>query len=479
MSTLPDRAVVRLVPAARWLDGQTLIGGSPARLFRLTSAARRLFVDDAIAVRDGASAALATRLLRAGVAELDLETVAQPQRSEVTVVIPIRGRAASLRRLLESVPSGCAEVIVVDDGSSPPEAAAIRDVVGDRPGHRVLRLPVNQGPAAARNAGLRAARTRLVLFADSDVVLDAAAVDRLLRHFADPALAVVAPRIAALDGSGESWLARYEQGASALDMGQFSGVVAPRSAVGWVPSACWLAAADLLGDGFDPQMRVAEDVDLCWRLHTAGGVVRYDADAVVRHEHRVGWGAWLERRFHYGTGATALAQRHGDLVAPAVLAPWTAALLLALALQRRGAVPLAAAAWVVGWRGSARRLPGPAGTARRQALSLSARGALSAAEQVPALMLRHGWPLSLALSLGSRRVRRMLVASLIVDGVRARQRADVPLDPCRHLLARRLDDLAYGAGVWTSAWRGRSVRALLPAVVRGRGARPGAAQSDR
>jgi hypothetical protein len=33
----------------------------------------------------------------------------------------------------------------------------------------------------------------------------------------------------------------------------------------------------------------------------------------------------------------------------------------------------------------------------------------------------------------------------------------------RFAAARRLEDLAYGAGLWAGAWRAREVRALLPA----------------
>jgi len=35
--------------------------------------------------------------------------------------------------------------------------------------------------------------------------------------------------------------------------------------------------------------------------------------------------------------------------------------------------------------------------------------------------------------------------------------------PVRFIVARRLDDLAYGAGLWWGALRSRSPRALLPA----------------
>ena len=58
------------------------------------------------------------------------------------------------------------------------------------------------------------------------------------------------------------------------------------------------------------------------------------------------------------------------------------------------------------------------------------------------------------------------VVAAIADTVWEYARLRPRLDPVRFALARRLDDLAYGAGVWWASLRGRSVRALLPAIVR-------------
>jgi hypothetical protein len=38
------------------------------------------------------------------------------------------------------------------------------------------------------------------------------------------------------------------------------------------------------------------------------------------------------------------------------------------------------------------------------------------------------------------------------------------LDPFRFAIARRLDDISYGTGVWVGAFRGRSLAALLPHI---------------
>ncbi|SLJ83200.1 sugar transferase [Mycobacteroides abscessus subsp. abscessus] len=40
------------------------------------------------------------------------------------------------------------------------------------------------------------------------------------------------------------------------------------------------------------------------------------------------------------------------------------------------------------------------------------------------------------------------------------------LDPVRYLVYKRLDDLAYGTGLWVGAARARSLDALRPAFSR-------------
>ncbi|TFV51769.1 mycofactocin system glycosyltransferase, partial [Geodermatophilus sp. DF01-2] len=211
-------------------------------------------------------------------------------------------------------------VVVVDDGSADP--AAVTATAG-RHGARVLRHPTARGPAAARNAGLRAATTDLVAFLDSDCVPLPGWSAPLARHTADPRLALVAPRITALSADGAGWVEPYEAAVSALDMGAAPAPVAPGTAVSYLPSAALLARRRALGDGFDESMRVAEDVDLVWRLAAAGWRVRYEPSAAVAHEHRSAIGEWLRRRAFYGTGAALLVARHGAAVAPVVLSPWS------------------------------------------------------------------------------------------------------------------------------------------------------------
>jgi mycofactocin system glycosyltransferase len=454
---LPDGFAVRLDPRVRRRDGgTTLLGGSPLRMLRLTARARALLTGDRLVVGDATTAALAARLLDAGLAHPDLAPATAA--AGVTVVVPVKDRPVELARLLAALRAdpltAGLPLVVVDDGSASPVRAD---------GAVVLRHDTARGPAAARNAGLRAATTPFVAFLDSDCVPRPGWLATLLPHLADPRLALVAPRITALPGAG--WLHGYEAAAGALDMGPHAAPVRPLSAVSYVPSAALLCRRAALGPdgGFDAAMRVAEDVDLVWRLAGAGWRVRYEPAAAVAHEHPAATAEWLRRRAFYGTGAALLAARHGAVVSPLVIAPDVAA---AAALATGGGRPgrLAALA-LLGARAVrlSRRLarPGdrpPLGLAA----VLTARATGVGARTLARSVTRHHWPLALGAAVVSRRARRGLLALAVVEGLLAWLPQRARVGPVRYVVARRLDDVAYGAGLWTGAVRARSARALLP-----------------
>ncbi|MEU6355553.1 mycofactocin biosynthesis glycosyltransferase MftF [Streptomyces sp. NPDC047072] len=474
MMPLPHGFVVTLDRHTRVLDdGRALLGGFPTRLLRLTPRARPLLTGRTLRVTDRASAVLADRLLEHGMANPVVEELPPCPDPRYTVVIPVRDRARPLDRLLTALGTDI-PVIVVDDASHHPEDVA---AVAAKHGARLVALPVNLGPAGARNAGLRQVTTPYVVFADSDIVLAPATVTTLLAHFADPRVAMAVPRITGLPTTDPTWIGRYEDVRSSLDLGRYPAAVRPGTPVSWASTACVVARVDALKDGFDERMRVGEDVDLCWRLIANGRRVRYEPAVEAAHEHRVRLDDWFLRKAVYGTGAGPLARRHPESIAPVVFAPWSAALAMTLLAQRRWSVPVAAAVLGVTTTRIARKLDGTAHP-YRLAVRLTANGTVSALSQTSALLTRHWWPLTAVGSTFSPRVRRAAALAALAD-IALEHRKDratcearkemQPLDPLRYGIARRLDDMAYGAGVWLSAIRGRSTRALRPRIVRGRG----------
>lgn len=461
--------VVELGRDVRVYDGgRTLVGGAPPRLLRLQERAAQRLVGRQVHVVDDLSGRLADRLLACGAAGPVLSALPPADPSQLTVVVPVRDRERALDRLLAGLGGGL-RVVVVDDHSRDPAAIAR---VAARHGAELVALPHNRGPAGARNAGLAAVATPFVAFVDSDVVVAADSLVMLARHLHLPRVAAVTPRILGLPTTGRpTWISRYENARSSLDAGPDAALVHPHSRVGWVPGACLVARVDALGDGFTDSMRVAEDVDLVWRLTAQERQVRYEPAVTAWHDHRTRPAAWLNRKAFYGTGAHQLARRHGAAVAPAVLTPLAGATAAVLLAQRRWSVPAALTLVTVMCARLTRVLPGDGDRARLTA-DLAGRGLAATASQTSALLLRHWWPLSLPGCLVSRRLRRAVLTAAILDGLLDYRRSAPSLDPARFVLARRLDDLAYGAGLWAGALRGGSPRPLLPSFPPRRGRAP-------
>ena len=449
---LPLGFTVRLRDGAEL--GAHLVAG--ARVLRLSPAARQLIVARTVTVSSSTSALLVDRLLDLDFVGPFIDRDTGERLDDLTVVVPVCDNAAGVERLLR----GLAEhvrCVVVDDASADPQRLA--DIVSAHGSH-LVRLDHNRGPAAARNAGTRQVATPFVAFVDSDVVVSAESLCELTRHFVDPRLAAVAPRV--MTPPGGRWFQRYESASGSLDLGPSPATVRPWSPVTYVPSACLAARLDALGDGFDPLLRSGEDVDLVWRLQAAGHRVRYAAEVTVSHDARDTVAGWLGRKVFYGTSAATLAHRHGDRVAPAVLTRALVTTSLGVLLQRRWSLALG----VAGAADFARSVSSGLTDLppRRRGRVVAATGT-AMASQVPGLMLRHWWPVSVVLALVSSRVRRAVAIAAVLDGFLAHRASGAQLDPVRYTLARRADDIAYGTGVWWGAARQRSVRCLIPRWV--------------
>lgn len=463
---LPDGFAVQVDRKVRVLGrGSTLLGGSPTRLLRLAPAAREMLSDGRLEVRDAVSAQLARTLLDATVAHP--RPAGGPSHRDVTVVIPVRDNIIGLQRLIASLRG--LRVVVVDDGSAVPvrhedlTAAHCCEV-------EVLRHESSRGPAAARNTGLNACKTDFVAFLDSDVVPRRGWLEALLGHFCDPAVALVAPRIVGMSDEG-NLVARYEAIRSSLDLGGCEAPVVPYGKVAYVPSAAIICRCSTLRelDGFDEALQSGEDVDLCWRLVDAGSRLRYEPIAQVAHDHRIDLRNWVARKAFYGGSAAPLSARHPGKTAPMVISGWALAgwALMALGSALGYLVSLLLAAFT--GRRVARSMRGP-DTAPADVVAVTLRALAAAGLQIASALCRHYWPVALLAACVSQRCRHVLLVAAVVDGVvdwlrHARCEDDArPLGLPAYLLLKRVDDLAYGAGLWGGVLRERNLAALRPQI---------------
>ncbi len=463
---LPDGFAVQVDRRVKVLgEGSALLGGSPTRLLRLAPAAQTMLSGGRLEVHDAQSAQLARTLLDATVAHP--RPASGPSHRDVTVVIPVRDNALGLSRLVRALRG--MRIVVVDDGSALP--VGTDDFDGTYSNVTVLRHDRSKGPAAARNTGLAACETDFVAFLDSDVVPRRGWLEALLGHFCDPTVALVAPRIVGLR-EPENLVARYEAVRSSLDLGHREAPVIPYGTVSYVPSAAIICRRTALNEmgGFDETLRSGEDVDLCWRFIEAGARLRYEPIALVGHDHRTQLREWFARKAFYGASAAPLAVRHPGKTAPLVISGWT---LLAWVLMAMGSgfgyLASTVVAAITGRR-IARSLSA-VDTEPTEVAALAAKGLWSAALQLASAICRHYWPLALIAAVFFRRCRHLVLIAAVVDGVvdwatRNGQSDDgvKRVGLLAYLLLKRLDDLAYGLGLWEGVLRERHLGALKPQI---------------
>lgn len=459
----PVPAGFRLRPAhdlRRKDAGRVLVGGTPFRILRLSSAGASLlsgwFSGQSVGDRP-AHGSLARRLLDAGLVHAEASDDHNHPNSyapaDVTAVIPVHDDPAGLALTLTQLAD--TSTIIVDDGSD----KAL--TVDHRSGPQLIRRSVAGGPGLARNDGLREVTTPLTLFIDAGVSLSPASLRSLIRQFDDPTVAVVAPRIG-VPPSGQSAvsaLGRYELDRSPLDLGSEPGQVGPGRRLSYVPSACLLARTAVVQQvgGFDPDLRYGEDVDLIWRLAEEHTVLFFPT-AVATHPPRHSLLAFCQQRLGYGSAAGPLAHRHGSKVAPVRSSGWSLAVVGLAFLRRPWLAAAVGAGTAIALAPKLDPLPDP----QVEAALLASKGHWWTFRSLCQTSLRTWWPLT-AIALLSGIGRRTAFLAASIGWVQ--RLLDRPANPLVDLALGPIDDLSYGTGVWLGAFRQRSARALLPDLV--------------
>ncbi|MCY3954218.1 MAG: mycofactocin biosynthesis glycosyltransferase MftF [bacterium] len=331
---------------------------------------------------------------------------------------------------------------------------------------RLIQREVARGPAAARNEAWRATDTLIVAFLDADVEVTPGWLAPLLAHFADPAVAAIAPRVRARAADG-STLDRFERHCSPLDMGPLPSIVSPRRRVRYVSSAALLFRRDVLDalGGFDEDLRLGEDVDLIWRAVAAGWTVRYEPSVVVHHRNRPTWAALGRQRYGYGTSAAPLAARHPGYAVPLEIAPWSLAAWLAPVLGGRRGAWAATSIAARRMRQLHERLAGRSETSIADCACTVVRSHLVAGRRA-ATAVRRTWLPLLVAATASSWGRKLALAALIVDPFASWATSRPSMGPLRWILATLYSDAAYCTGVWRGAVAARSAAALRPQLTR-------------
>ena len=195
---------------------------------------------------------------------------------DVTLIVPAHQAASTLPECLNAILSSgvsAKQIIVVDDGSRDATSSVARDL-----GVRVIRNEIPLRPARARNIGVEAAQTAIIVFVDSDVVVAENAISRLIAPFSDPTVGAV---IGSYDDSppSESLLSNYRN-----LLHYFTHQTANSEAeTFWSGLGATRRKKYLELGGLDSAWENIEDVEFGLRLRASGDRIILDANAQATH----------------------------------------------------------------------------------------------------------------------------------------------------------------------------------------------------
>lgn len=235
----------------------------------------------------------------------------RPHKLTFSFITPAYNNPGEVGKLLESIrpeypKDQSLEVIVVDDCS---REDSIKKVVDGYGFARYIRLDKNSGPAVARNMGAKAAVNDILIFVDSDVILNEDTFPRIREKFEK-------------DDSVEIWGGEYDiEPANPSISTKFKSLMV-RS---WCPKGntvtVFLTRIGAIKKnifekfgGFDTNLKTAsvEDYELARRLMKAGYTIYYDSSITVKH-HFPSFRRQLKLFFHRSFMWMYIFRKHGEL----------------------------------------------------------------------------------------------------------------------------------------------------------------------
>lgn len=245
------------------------------------------------------------------------------------------------------------EFVVVDNGSNGAEADCLGALVARDPRVRLITGHGNVGFARGANLGARAATGDVLIFLNPDAFLQAGCVAELAREIAPrPVPTIVGGRVLNAD--------RTEQrGARRGEITPFSALLSlsglarrwRRYEVHWegdrvpdrpavvptISGACFCMRREDFDavQGFDEKYFLhVEDVDLCWRVRQAGGLVLFHPKAEVVHLGHTSQTSPLRVEFHKGVGLARYFRKRAEGVGQQLVALLLSPIVVGAAVAR-------------------------------------------------------------------------------------------------------------------------------------------------
>jgi len=239
-----------------------------------------------------------------------------------SIVVPTYERPAKLQAAVDRLCSQTVddyEVLLVDDGSESDAQDRVLTRAAERDRVTVLRQS-GGGPAAARNAGWRAADGEFVCFTDDDCLVPDDWIERLLAAF-EPDVAAVGGTLRPVETKlGSNPFARAHRLRDRVEYDEPDERTRDDTGVNVGGTANVAYRRQVLAelDGFDESFPLAagEDADLQHRAVSAGHEMVF-VTVCVRHNDDYEWQSFVERAVRSGRGTRRFHEKHGERRSPA------------------------------------------------------------------------------------------------------------------------------------------------------------------
>lgn len=239
------------------------------------------------------------------------------EHQTVSVVVATFNRPAELERLLDGLAEQDHppdEVVIVDDGSSPPADPKFPDGVEDR--WTIVRQD-NAGAATARDTGIRRSTGDIIVICDDDMIVTPRFVASHVEHHR-AGYEVVQARFDEIESDDRPL---YNQFVYQQQLAYFEACAADDAAI--VPERMSTGNVSFRRDryiesgGFDTSMRRREDSELGLRLAATGARFGFTNEPTAVHDEPAEpLSRFLTVAYEYGVSEQAMYSRHPDIYRP-------------------------------------------------------------------------------------------------------------------------------------------------------------------
>jgi glycosyltransferase involved in cell wall biosynthesis len=219
----------------------------------------------------------------------------------ISIIVPTYNRKVMLKRLLDSFSTlhcHCPlEFIIVDDCSDDGTRLIVEDwkKTMDFTDVKYHYLPSQSGPAVARNAGILISTGNVLAFTDSDCVVDPAWAENLYqRLISSPEYAGVGGRVLPVN---DDIYSTYNTVFRILEPPRHINAVIGANCMFWKQLVVDVGMFDdyFINPG-------GEEIALCMKLWIRGYRFGFDEQAIVYHDYRQNFRAFVKTFYSYGRG---------------------------------------------------------------------------------------------------------------------------------------------------------------------------------